>query len=74
MCIYICSQKVYISNYKSWGCNVQHDYYRQQWFVIYLKIAKRVNPKSSHHKEKAFLFSLSLSLSLSVAYELMDIN
>ena len=26
--------------------------------MIYLKVAKRVNPESSHHKEKMFFFFL----------------
>ena len=47
-------QKVRTSSYKkskSWGCNVQHGDY--SWYcTAYLKVAKRVNLESSHHKKK----------------------
>ena len=54
------SQKVQTSSYKinkSQGCNVQHDKYNQQCRTLYMKV-KRVNPKSSHHKEKDFFLFL----------------
>ena len=38
--------------------------------VLYMKIVKRVNPKSSHHKKK-YYFSISLILYL---YEMIDIH
>lgn len=36
---------------KFWGCNLQHGDYRQQHYIVYLKDAKTVNLKSSHHKK-----------------------
>ena len=35
-----------------WGYNVQCDDYGQQDSIMYLKVAKRVNLKNSHHKGK----------------------
>ena len=46
-------QKIQTSSYKinkSWACNVQHDDYSQQYCTVYLKVAKRGDLKSSHHK------------------------
>ena len=43
------------------GCNVQHDKYNSYGCMLYMNIVKRVNPKSSHHKN---LFSISLILVL----------
>ena len=37
--------------------------------VLYMKVVKRVNPKSSHHKEIIFSFSLILHL-----FEMMDVH
>ena len=34
---------------KSWGCNVQHGDYSQEYRRVYLKVAKRIDFKSSHH-------------------------
>ena len=34
------------------GCNVQHDNYSQLYCIAYLKVAKRVDYKSSHHTKK----------------------
>ena len=48
-------QKVQISRYKinkSWRCNIQHGDYSLQYRRAYLKDAKRVDLKSSHHKKK----------------------
>ena len=48
-------QKVSVSSYriyKYWGYNVQCDDYGQQDSIMYLKVAKRVNLKNSHHKGK----------------------
>ena len=39
-------------------------------FMLCMKVVKRGNPKSSHHKEKIF-FSFSLILYL---YEMMDVH
>ena len=36
---------------------------------LYMKVVKRVNPKSSHHKEKNFSISLILHL-----YEMVDVH
>ena len=48
-------QKVEISSYKmskSWGCNVQHGDYSQEYCIVYLKVARGVDLKSSHHQKK----------------------
>ena len=49
-------QKVQISSYKinkSWGCDVQHgDCNTIIVLIAYLKVAKRVDLKSSHHKKE----------------------
>lgn len=37
---------------KSQRCNAQHDDYIIVNIMVYLKVAKRINPKSSHHKKK----------------------
>ena len=51
------------------GCKVQHDDIVNT-VVIYMKVVKRVNPKSSQHKEKnIFCFFFLLYL-----YEMMDAN
>ena len=34
------------------GCNVQHGDYSYQSCTAYLKVAKRADLKSSHHKKK----------------------
>ena len=36
---------------KPWGCSVQHGDYSEQYCTVYVKVAKRVDLKSSHHKE-----------------------
>ena len=38
--------------------------------ILHIKVVKRVNPKSAHHKEKVF-FSISLILYLC---EMMDVH
>ena len=48
------SQKVQTSSNKInkyQGCNIQHDKYNEHCCVLYMKVVKRVNRKSSHHKE-----------------------
>ena len=48
-------QNVHISSYKidkSWGCNVQHGDYSEQYCIVYLKVAKRGHLNGSHHREK----------------------
>lgn len=46
-----------------WEYNIKHDDFSQQCCVVYGKVVKRVNPQSSHHKEKLFsLFSSFFSL------------
>ena len=48
-------EKVQTSSYKinqPWECNVQHGDCSQQQCVVYLKVAKKVNLESSHHKKK----------------------
>ena len=48
-------QKIQTSSYKtnkSWGCNVRHGDDCQQYCVVYLKISKKVDLKSSHCKKK----------------------
>ena len=50
-------QKIQSSSYKiskSWGCNIEH------LLMIYRKVIKRVDLKSSHHKEKKSLFFMSI--------------
>ena len=44
--------KLPVKRNKLWGYNVQCDDYGQQDCIIYLKVAKRVNLKNSHHKGK----------------------
>ena len=39
---------------KSRGCNVQHGGY-SSYCVAYLKVAKKIDLKSSHHKKKYVL-------------------
>ena len=59
------SQKVNTSSYKInkyHGNNVQHHTSDQQCCVSHMKVAKRVNPKSSHQKENTFSISLILYL------------
>ena len=34
------------------GCNVQHTDYSQQYYMAYLKVAKRVDLETSHQKKK----------------------
>ena len=41
--------KLLVINYKFWGSNAQHG---SQYWVVYLKVAKRINLKSSHHSKK----------------------
>lgn len=41
---------------KLWGRGVQHSGCSRHCSVVYLKAAKRVNPKSSHHEEKTVFF------------------
>ena len=48
------------------GCDVQRDKYNEHCYMSYMKV-KRVNPKSSHRKEKSFSVSLILHL-----YEMTD--
>ena len=36
---------------KFWASNVQHGDYSQQYCIMYLKVAKRVDLKCSHHKK-----------------------
>lgn len=48
-------QKVQTSAYKItkfWGFNVQHGDYSEQQCIVYWKVAKRVDMKSSHRKKK----------------------
>ena len=48
-------QKAQTSIYKmnkSWRHNIQHDDYSLKYHDIYLKVAKRVDLKSFHHKKK----------------------
>lgn len=40
---------------KSWGHNVGYGDYSFQYYVVYLKVPKRVNLKSFHHKKKKCL-------------------
>ena len=37
---------------KSWGYNVHHSDYCQQYCFVCLKVAKTVDLKNSHHKNK----------------------
>ena len=37
---------------KSWECNVQHSDYSSKYYIIYLKVARRVDFKCSHHTHK----------------------
>ena len=66
-------QKEQTSSYKInkyWGCNVQHNRYNEHCCTLYMKVVERVNPKSSHHKEKN-VFSFSFILYL---YEMMEVH
>ena len=36
---------------KFWGPSIQHGVYGQQFCIVYIKFAKRVDLKSSHDKE-----------------------
>ena len=45
-------QREQASRYQSWGCKVLHGDYSYQLCVSYLKVVKRVNLQSSHHKKK----------------------
>ena len=68
-------QKVQTYSYKinkDWGCDVHVDY-RKHCCTAYLKVVKRLNPKSSHHKEKKHFFSLSLFI-FKFLYDMMDVN
>ena len=38
-----------------WGCNIQHGEHSYQHYIIYLKVAKRIHLKTSHHKKKKFV-------------------
>ena len=33
-------------------CSTQHDDYSQQYWILYLKVAKKIDPRSSHHQKK----------------------
>lgn len=50
------SQKVQTSSCKYWGYNAQCDDCSQHCYVVYLKVPKRVDPKSSYQKEKKTSF------------------
>lgn len=39
---------------KSWGCSVQPGDYSLQYCVLYLKVAKRVDLKSSYHQKNCW--------------------
>ena len=45
-------QKAETSSYEFWECNVHHGDNSEQFCVIYLKVAKRVDLKISLHKRK----------------------
>ena len=48
-------QKIHTSSYKInkfWGCNGQHSAYSLQHCIVYLKVIKRINFKSSHRERK----------------------
>ena len=36
---------------ESWRCNIEYGDYAQQYSIVYLKVAVRVNLRSSHHKK-----------------------
>ena len=40
------------------GCDVQQDKHNEHCCILYMKVAKTVNPKSSHHKGKHFSISI----------------
>ena len=49
------SQKIQTCSYKiskSWGCDLQHGDYSYQYCIVYLKVAERIDLKSSHQREK----------------------
>ena len=35
-----------------WESNVQHCEYNEQYYMLHLKVAKRVDVKCSHHRKK----------------------
>lgn len=46
--------KVHISSYQmsqSWRCRVKRGDYSERYCTVYLKVAKRVDLKSSHRRE-----------------------
>ena len=45
-----------------WGFNVQLGGYSSRYCIIYLKVAKRVDLKSSHHKGKIITLRADSSL------------
>ena len=50
-------QNVQTSSYqinRNQGCIIQHDEQNEHGCVFYMKVVKRVNPESSHHKENNF--------------------
>ena len=36
-------------------CNVQYGDYKYEHFIVYLKFAKRINLKCSHHKNEMLI-------------------
>ena len=51
------NQEVQMSSFKinkSYDHNIQHGDYRQYYVITNLKVAKKVNLRSCHHKKKYF--------------------
>lgn len=47
--------------HKYWGRHTFHDDYTKCCFMVYLKVPKKMDPESSHHKEKKNFFCNSMS-------------
>lgn len=49
-------QRIKSSSYKMsrfWGSNIQHGDYSEQYCIIYLEVAERVDLTCSHHTQKS---------------------
>lgn len=43
---------------KSWGCTVWHGDNSQQYYIVHLKFARRVDLRSSHSEKKFIAFAV----------------
>lgn len=66
-----CVQRVQTPTYnmtKFWGSNIQHDDCSSQYCVLYLKVAKITDLKSSHHTQKKLTHLNMLIINTSYTY------